>query len=162
MPTVRYYELYTGTTHAHVIYSEGDHWERDDNAKRLTVAEGKRRLAEESRARLLAILKPGDTVQCVLRHVSRSGMYRIIDFCKAEGGELVYLSGYMRNLGIGDRPRNRSGDGIGVSGCGMDMGFSCVYNLGHLLWPEGTDAPHGSRNGEPDSCGGYALKHRWI
>ena len=23
-------------------------------------------------------------------------------------------------------------------------------------------APHGTRNGEPDSTGGYALKHRWL
>jgi hypothetical protein len=30
------------------------------------------------------------------------------------------------------------------------------------LWPNGTDTPHGTRNGEPDTNGGYALKHRWM
>lgn len=28
--------------------------------------------------------------------------------------------------------------------------------------PNGTDKPHGRRNGEPDSSGGYALKSRWM
>jgi hypothetical protein len=49
-----------------------------------------------------------------------------------------------------------------VNGCGMDMGFSVVCNLGAMLWPMGTDTPHGTRNGAPDSAGGYALKHKWI
>jgi hypothetical protein len=40
----------------------------------------------------------------------------------------------------------------------MDMGFDLVYSLGSALWPNGTDTPHGTRNGEPDSDGGYALK----
>ena len=52
--------------------------------------------------------------------------------------------------------------GLRVSGCGMDMGFHVVYNLGYALWPDGTPEPHGTRNGAPDSDGGYALKHRWL
>lgn len=52
--------------------------------------------------------------------------------------------------------------GIVVGGCGMDMGFHLVYNLGRTLWPTGTDNPHGRRNGHPDSDGGYALKHGWL
>jgi hypothetical protein len=156
----RFYELQpTGT----IIRSEGDHWGRDANAKRLTLADGKRKLAQSSREELLKILKPGDTVLCVLRHVSRSGMYRVIDFYKSDpkGGDPRYLSGHMLNLGIGERARGGK-DGVGVGGCGMDMGFHCVYELGHKLWPKGTAKPHGRRNGEPDSDGGYALKHRWL
>jgi hypothetical protein len=62
---------------------------------------------------------------------------------------------------MGDRfDRNR--EGIVVGGCGMDMGFHLVYNLGATLWPKGTEKPHGTRNGEPDTSGGYALKSRWI
>jgi hypothetical protein len=154
----RYYELQpTGT----IIKSTGDYWEGDANAKRLTVKEGTRRLKEEARKSLLESLKPGDTVQCVLRHVSRSGMYRVIDFYKADDGDMLYLSGLMKDLGIGEQPRGTR-DGVGVGGCGMDMGFSCVYELGHMLWPEGTEKPHGTRNGEPDRDGGYALKHHWL
>lgn len=48
--------------------------------------------------------------------------------------------------------------GLIASGCGMDMCFSVVYNLGMVLWPNDTPEPHGRRNGQPDSCGGYALK----
>ena len=53
-------------------------------------------------------------------------------------------------------------EGIVVDGCGMDMGFHLVYSLGATIWPSGTNKPHGTRNGEPDSCGGYALKSRWL
>ena len=52
--------------------------------------------------------------------------------------------------------------GLVVGGCGFDAGFEVVYNLGSLLWPNGTPEPHGTRNREPDSTGGYALKQdRW-
>jgi len=44
----------------------------------------------------------------------------------------------------------------------IDMGFHVVYNLGRTLWPEGTPEPHGTRNGEPDRDGGYALNHQWL
>jgi hypothetical protein len=53
-------------------------------------------------------------------------------------------------------------DGITIGGCGMDMGFELVYQLGYALWPNGTPAPHGTRNGEPDTNGGYALRQRWL
>lgn len=53
-------------------------------------------------------------------------------------------------------------DAIKIGGCGMDMGFALVYELGMKLWPDGTPEPHGQRNGEPDSNGGYALRQRWI
>ena len=52
--------------------------------------------------------------------------------------------------------------GLVIGGCGMDMGFHVVYNLGRAMWPDGTPDPHGTRNGEPDRDGGYALKHRWL
>lgn len=31
-----------------------------------------------------------------------------------------------------------------------------------MLKPDGAPAPHGTRNGEPDTAGGYALKHEWL
>ena len=46
--------------------------------------------------------------------------------------------------------------GIVCNGCGMDMGFDLVYSLGYSIWPKGT------RNGQPDKDGGYALRHSWI
>lgn len=114
--------------------------------------------------RLRGFLKPGDTVFCTLRKVSSSGMTRSIDFhkieCDSNGQPVVFwLSGLMsKALGM----RLNKDDGLRVSSCGMDMGFHVVYNLGATLWPEGTPEPHGTRNGEPDSDGGYALKSRWL
>lgn len=109
---------------------------------------------------LRKILKPGDTVWCVLRHVASSGMSRRIDFYKMIGNEPRYLSGHIADL-LGLKLHNTR-DGITLRGCGMDMGFHVVYETGQALWPDGTKTPHGSRNGEPDSVGGYALKHRWL
>jgi hypothetical protein len=103
-------------------------------------------------------LKPGDTVYTILRNVSRSGMSRRIDLYVCIDGHMQYLSGAAAVV-LGDP---RPTDGIKVSGCGMDMGFHLVSNLGYTLWPKGTDKPHGTRNGEPDTSGGYALKHQWI
>ena len=52
--------------------------------------------------------------------------------------------------------------GIKIGGCGMDMGFYLVYNLGYTLYPNGTPKQHGTRNGEPDFDGGYAFKQAWL
>lgn len=56
---------------------------------------------------------------------------------------------------------SKGGDVI-MGGAGMDMGFALVYSIGRAIWPNGTSKPHGRRNGEPDSDGGYALNHEWI
>lgn len=110
---------------------------------------------EQNLVRLRKLLKPNDTVICVLRSVARSGISRRIDFYTIN---LDYLSHSIAVV-LGDpEPEN----GLRVGGCGMDMGFHVVYSLGYKLWPKGTDVPHGTRNGEPDSVGGYALKHRWL
>lgn len=113
---------------------------------------------EESRATLLEWLKPGMTVYTALDHVSRSGMSRNIRLILIEDDGPRYLTYHAaRVLGY---PMVH--DAIKIGGCGMDMGFALVYQLGMKLWPEGTPEPHGRRNGEPDSNGGYALRQRWI
>lgn len=133
----------------------------------LTKKAQKEQEREESRQTLLSWLKPGDKVYTVLRHVSRSGMSRRIDlyaFVMDDKGEpcKVWLSWHAARV-MGYRLGGRSGDdGIVTGGCGMDMGFHLVYTLGRYLWPDGTPEPHGRRNGEPDSDGGYALRQEWI
>lgn len=78
----------------------------------------------------------GSTVHCVLRHVSRSGMSRRIDFYVIErtngrhGDRLQYLSGWMAVL-LG---MARSDKGLRVDGCGMDMGFHMVDTLASALY----------------------------
>ena len=113
---------------------------------------------------LRKILAPGSTVYTVLRHVSSSGMSRRISLFAVAPDHTGNME--LRNLdalyarATGDR-RSKVDGAIVVGGCGMDMGFALVYNLGYALWPNGTTAPHGTRNGEPDHNGGYALKHQW-
>lgn len=141
---------------------------------------------------LKKLLKPGATVYTVLRHCSSSGMTRVIDLLiaypaydniyplkpEAEAeykgqrdhtakpkrklrGYAIRSIGYTASIAMADKWDADRG-GIRIGGCGMDMGFSLVYSLGHTLWPKGTPKPHGKRNGEPDSAGGYALKHSWL
>ena len=122
----------------------------------------------ESMEYLHKFLKPGSTVYTVLRHVSRSGMSRRIDLyamvCDEKGGShMAYLS-HAAAVVMGD---SRPNDGIRVGGCGMDMGFHLVYNLGHTLYPNGFKLAKGQygRNGDTsghDTDGGYALKHSWL
>ena len=126
----------------------------------------------EAVARLREWLKPGDTVYCVLRHVSRSGMSRVIQVVKPEGDDMVYL-GYNVAAAI-DAPYDRKREGVKMGGCGMDMGFALVYELAHALWPDGyecigekcpsNDHVNGDRNYGPHhhNSGGYALKSRWL
>ena len=123
---------------------------------------------ENARKELLEILKPGDTVYCVLRHVSRSGMQREISF---------FTEGMRRiDSQVCDALDMRWGkhNGVVASGCGMDMGFAIVYNLSHVLFNDSfvcigdrcpsNDHSNGERNYKPHkhSDGGYALRHHWI
>lgn len=121
---------------------------------------------DEALKHLRKLLKPGDTVHTVLRHVSSSGMSRRIDLYLLRKGEAVYLSGYASKvLGL---PRHPQKEGLTVGGCGMDMGFHLVYELSHALFPKGfkvgrkgTRARNGDKSGY-DSDGGYALRQTWI
>ena len=118
----------------------------------------------EALAELHKLLAPGSTVYTVLRHAASSGMSRRIDLYTILPGRdgkprLQYLSGQVGR--VLDYKRHKDGSLV-VGGCGMDMGFHLVYSLGYAMWPSGTPSPHGRRNGEPDSDGGYALRHEWI
>ncbi|ARK07586.1 hypothetical protein LAV_00211 [Sphingobium phage Lacusarx] len=79
---------------------------------------------------------------------------------KLRGHEIRPI-GYTASIAMG-RTWDSDKQGIRIGGCGMDMGFSLVYDLGNTLWPKGTRKPHGTLNGKPDKSGGYALKHEWL
>ncbi len=83
---------------------------------------------KEATARLKEWLKPGDTVNCILRSVSRSGMSRVISFYKGDSVMLDYNISAVCGYSMA------KGDGLSVGGCGMDMGFSVVYNLSATLY----------------------------
>lgn len=132
---------------------------------------------DEAKAELLKILPPGTNVYCILRHVARSGMMRCIS--------LIVIDGYPRDISrlackaAGFR-ESRNHEGIEVGGCGMDMGFHLVYELGRTLYPDGhgcagpdchsNEHTNGDRSYEPHSeakphwhrDGGYALRKVWL
>jgi hypothetical protein len=120
---------------------------------------------EEARESLRQLLEPGATVYTSCNHVARSGMMRIIALyvtqADDDGKPYIRDISWLACQAMGDSWDDRR-HGIRVGGCGMDMGFATVYNLGAVLWPAGTPEPHGIRNGEPDSSGGYALRHCWL
>mgnify|MGYP001037852508 CR=1 FL=1 len=119
---------------------------------------------ENAKAALLELIPSGSTVYTVLRSVSRSGMFRRIDLYAIDNSPrtlelnngrplLRYLSGYAAVvMGIPRAPNGKQG--LGTTGCGMDMGFNMVDNLRAALFGwEKTET--GSRvKGE--------LRHEWI
>ena len=132
------------------------------------VRYGKEEIAE-ARARLKKLLRPGDTVYTILRHVSRSGMYRSISVVVCKKGEYLDIT-YPVSRVLEDRIDKHGG--IAVSGCGMDMGFHLIYNLSYCLFPNGfkvTDR-HRFKNLLLQSAnekgyredGGYALQQIWL
>jgi len=128
---------------------------------KLTKKEGAKGVQDDAKKYLRSLLKPGSTVYTILNHRSASGMSRSISLCIADKkGEIIKLD-YWVAKAKGEHIDDKHG-GLKVGGYGMDMGFHLVYNLGSMLWPNGTSKPHGSRNGKPDNDGGYALKHQWL
>jgi hypothetical protein len=138
----------------------GEHFGKPAMPNKITAQD-----REEARGYLLEILKPGDTVYTICTHIASSGMMRVLDLVVPmvdENGKpwirrISWLACKAARLSWSEKH-----EGIRMNGCGMDMGFHAVYCLGQALWPDGTPEPHGTRNGEPDSCGGYALKQSWL
>ena len=102
--------------------------------------------AETAKAReaLGELLKPGDTVRTVLGHVSKSGMTRDVQCLIARDSEIIDITSKVA-AAIGGT-YNAEYDSVRVTGCGLDVGFGIVYDLGRRLYPDDE----------------YALKHRWI
>lgn len=117
------------------------------------MSEEKERAKQEAMDMLRKVLKRGDTVYTVLRHVSKSGMQRRIDcYCIGEDRRPFFLSGYIGKV-LGLRHNYKKG-GLVVNGCGMDMGYHIVHSLSSAMF-------RGSK-GEYSNEGAYALKHEWI
>lgn len=122
-------------------------------------AKGKAARAEYCTAELRQLLVPGAKVYCILRSVSASGMSRAISLYVKSAGDMRNIDSLIADA-LGYKLAKQTG--VLVSGCGMDMGFLLVDSLGCALWPDGIGTPHSSRNGTPDTDGGYALKHVWL
>lgn len=132
---------------------------------------------DEALAKLREWIKPGDTVQTILRHVSRSGMQREISVVINRDGE-VFNADYFVGAALGMRWGKHGG--LVTQGCGIDMGFHIVHNLGYALFPDGfecigegdehrrrcpsNDHSNGDRNYAPHhhDSGAYAIRHDWL
>ena len=118
----------------------------------------------------------GTKIKCILRHVSKSGMLRIIDMQYVKDNELhtIWIRDPKGFFGVvNDQMR-----GYKVGGCGMDMGFHLVYSLGCYIWNghieqlkkqvlEATPKAdlkyiHESLIGESNPNGGYYFKQEWL
>ena len=137
---------------------------------------------EQARESLLNWLKPGDTVYTILDHVSRSGMMRHVRLVvplQGKDGSIDHIHpNYSASLltGIPQVSINgRREDALKMPGCGTDMGFELVYNLGRRLWPHGFKCAgercrsndHFNRLRDRTGAvwhrgGGYALIHKWL
>lgn len=125
---------------------------------------------QEAIEKLRGILKPGDMVYTILRHVSRSGMSRDISVLSSAEQDITWLVGRVLDY------RRADNGGLRVGGCGMDMGFHIVHNLSYALFPgsfvcigpwcPANDHSNGGRDYTPHlhskGAAGYALKHRWL
>lgn len=125
------------------------------------------KFTKEEKAEALEVLrntlKPGDTVYTIVRHVSSSGMSRVIDLLVFKNNQPQYISWAASK--VMDWTYDRNHDGLKVGGCGMDMCFHTVYTLGRYLFPDGFQLAKNQygRNGDTsgfDPDGGYALNYK--
>ena len=138
---------------------------------------------QEALDQLREILKPGDTVHCILRHVSASGMTRWISLIKLDvkdGKPVARDISWLAAKAMDWKVNTQNHDGIKVEGCGMDMGFHLVYSLSYALYGGedhgyacleyiGQHCPsnsHVNGRGGREERGvhydGYALSSRWL
>lgn len=88
---------------------------------------------EEAIKELKTLIKPLDSVYTTVTKVSRSGMsrrIRVFIMRKNEPREITHLVAMALNL-------KRNEYGLNIGGCGMDMGFKVVYDMGSVMFPKG-------------------------
>ncbi len=138
---------------------------------------------EEAKKELLDLFKEDikkgipPTVYTTLKHVSSSGMLRHIDVIYIKDNKPINLNFYIERLGLYKRAKNAhaaNADSLRVSGCGMDMGFSVVFDLSGTLYQDkficlgqeckSNDHVNGDRNYKPHkhSDGSYLLQQSWL
>jgi hypothetical protein len=128
----------------------------------------RKELKAEAIATLKRSLVPGAKVYTQVEHVAKSGMSRDISVVIIKDNEprtITHLVAWALDL-----KRNEHNGGAHITGCGMDMCFEIVYQLGRTLYPDGFECPgeschsndhsNGDRNYDPHhhKDGGYALR----
>ncbi len=114
--------------------------------------------AEKQLRKLLP--KKNRLIYTTIKKVGQSGMYRHISCCIIKNNKPYCIDWAVSRLL--ELPLKE--DSVGISGCGMDMGFSIVYGLGCILFPNGDGKTITGRNGDtkPETDGGYLIKQKWL
>ena len=99
----------------------------------ITRAAGAAAFREQVAARLREQLPKGSKVWGLVRSVAPSGMSRRISLYIVHGSRIVDIT-YRAGIVL-ERTEHRDG-GLVVGGCGMDMVFSLVYDLGAALYAD--------------------------
>jgi hypothetical protein len=109
---------------------------------------------QQAKQELIKILEEGNhKVYTSLVSVSGSGMSRKIDvFVSTGAGEIRNINWYIEKLDLYNRDLKTGS--LKVSGCGMDMGFSVVYDLSCTLYR--------NEDGSYSHEGAYKLKQQWL
>jgi len=97
---------------------------------------------EKCKEKLRETLEGIDKVYCILRHVSRSGMYRVISLCIVKNNEILLIDHLAAPLLEGYDEKH---GGLKAHGCGMNMGFHLTHKLFQRVFGNG-----------------YALKSEWL
>lgn len=71
-------------------------------------------------------------VYCIVRHVSSSGMSRVISLHTIQDGDIRHLS-YNAATVLG-RSYNDKHGGVKIDGCGMDMCYALVSDLSYAMF----------------------------
>lgn len=90
-------------------------------------------------------------IYTVLRHVSKSGMQRVISCYVIENNKPLNIS-FMISCILAGAPMHKKWTGNVVGGCGMDMGYHIVNSLSTALY---------CKEGYTHE-GAYKLKHEWM
>ena len=127
--------------------------------------------------------RSGYKAYTVLRHVSDSGMKRVISVYVIADNTPVCIDWYIEKLGLYKRTGvNDRHEGLVAHGCGMDMGFDIVYNTSRAVFKDafychgkgdkngvGRCRSNDHSNGSNDyskkrlhSDAGYAVKQEWM
>ena len=126
------------------------------NTTRITKKSLQEQETKEAKKELKRLIGTSTDIYCTLNHVSQSGMLRIIDFHLIKKNKPVWITPLMEKALGFDYKRDTRRYGLRVQGCGMDMGFSVVYNLSVALYCY--------RYGKfkYDHDGAYRLNTRWL
>lgn len=147
----------------------------------MTKAQAREQERQEAITQLREMVKPGDTLYTICRHVSRSGMSRRISVYTADHKMIDWLVCQATGMTLAKH------EGISVGGCGMDMGFHVVESLSSVLYGKYNDVGIGYKClGKDGNCpsnyhvnyryhkddgpqrwdlvhtDGYAIRQRWL